>query len=269
MLRARHEKYADLINEFPFSLAIDLERTPYNCSKEQNWHENLEIQLCTHGSGIVLLDGEKYIIKKGDIIIVNSNVVHYTYTDCCLKYTCLIISTQWCKQMNINYSTLNFSPCIKSPTIEGLIAKLTCIYSNSTDNLRTAKLNKVLLHILIELTEHHSKIKLISDLKNKKFEIIKATTDFIEKNFNKKITLDEISKVVFFDKYALCKEFKKYTGQTVINYLHQYRCIKAIDYLKEGFTVSETASLCGFENLSFFTKIFKRYTGNNPSHYKS
>ena len=44
--------------------------------------------------------------------------------------------------------------------------------------------------------------------------------------------------------------------------------MKAIDYLSDGFTVTETASLCGFENLSFFTKVFKRYTGNNPSYYK-
>ena len=68
--------------------------------------------------------------------------------------------------------------------------------------------------------------------------------------------------------FALCKEFKKYTGTTIVEYINQYRITKAIDYLGDGLNVSETASLCGFENLSFFTKIFKRYTANNPSYYK-
>ena len=104
--------------------------------------------------------------------------------------------------------------------------------------------------------------------KGNHFDIIKSTVTYIQQNFNKKLTLKEISESVCFDKFALCKEFKKYTGTTIVEYINQYRITKAIDYLGDGLNVSETASLCGFENLSFFTKIFKRYTANNPSYYK-
>lgn len=88
-------------------------------------------------------------------------------------------------------------------------------------------------------------------------------------NFDKKLSLDKISEAVFFDKYALCREFKKYTGQTIIENLNSYRIKNAKELLKDGYTVAEAAYASGFENISFFTKTFKRYAGYLPSHYKS
>ena len=264
----RHEKYGNSISGLPFSLGIDLERNPHNLSQEQNWHENIELQLCTEGEGEVLLDGERYAIYPGDIVAVNSNAVHYTTTEAYLKYTCLIVSTAWCRRMDIDYTSLNLCPIVKSPAMAELINSLVEMYLNKEDLLRIAKLNEILLKIMIELTENHSSLQTKEKAKSKKFETIKSAVIFIEKNYGRKITLSEIAENVFMDKYTLCKEFKKCTGQTVTEYLHHLRCTKAIEYLTQGYSVSESAGLCGFENLSFFTKIFKRCTGRNPSHYK-
>lgn len=268
MISIRHEKYETFIKEPPFTISINLQRTPYNCSREQNWHENIEIELCTEGAGKVLIDGEKHDIAKGDIIVVNSGAVHYTWAENFLQYTCLIISTQWCRQMDINYDEVRFQPLVKNRGIAELIERLSEIYTDRSTPMRIAKLNELLLSIIIMLTEKYSCTDGTKKGKDKKFEVIKDTVDYIQKNYDKKISLSEISKEVLIDKYTLCKEFKKYTGQTVIEYLHRYRSMKAIEYLSKGITVTETASLCGFENLSFFTKIFKRYMGRSPSHYK-
>ena len=58
MLGTRHEEYQSFTNGLPFVLNVNLERSRYNFSKENNWHDNLEIQICTEGSGAVLLDGK-------------------------------------------------------------------------------------------------------------------------------------------------------------------------------------------------------------------
>lgn len=264
----RHEKYSSAINELPFFLGIDIERSQHNLSKEQNWHENLEIQLFTEGQGTVLLNGEKYGVQKDDIVIVNSNILHYTFTDSHLVYTCIIISNEWCKRMNIDYNLLCFHPLIKSPRLSQMIDELKCSYLDFDAMLRTAKLNQLLIQIMIELVENHSDLNLSSPPKSKAFEAITSTIEFIHNNFHKKITLSEVAKVVLYDKYALCREFKKHTGQTIFEYINYYRSLKAIDYLSEGCTVTKTAELCGFENLSFFTKTFKKYIGDSPSKYK-
>lgn len=155
MIGTRHEEYTNY-NKLPFILHTDITRTPYNCSKEKNWHEDIEIELCTKGSGTVLLNGEKYSFRKNDIIAINSNVIHYTSTEESLTYTCLIISTEFCKQIGIDYKVLQFTPLIKSDRIIKLLLRLKNVYTDKSLKLRIPKLNKIIIEILIELTENHS-----------------------------------------------------------------------------------------------------------------
>lgn len=268
MIYTRHEEYNNSINGLPFVLNIGITLTPSTCSNAQNWHDNPEIQFCTKGHGEVLLNGKKYKFNKNDIIIANSNVIHYTTTDEYITYSCLIISAKFFKIFGIDYNSLEFSPFIQNPSLFSLLKKMIKIYTDDTVSFRAAKLNEILLHILIELSENYSKSKTIIKSKNKTLETVKSIIIFIRKNYNRKITLDEISKIVFTDKYTICREFKKLTGQTIVEYLNRYRCIKATDYLNEEYSVAQTSALCGFENLSYFTKTFKKYIGELPSDYK-
>lgn len=268
MLGTRHEEYKAFHNKLPFVLHESLKRTPYNCSKEQNWHENLEIQFCLMGYGTVLLDGTQYTFQKGDIVVVNPNVIHYTGTDDELTYSCLIISPKFCAQMGFDSSSLLFSPLVKDTNLVGIFRELMSVYSNRNTTYRTAKLNKLLITLLIELSEHHSSSASALAQNNRVFETVKAAVKYIRENYASKITLDEIAKAVLIDKFSLCREFKRITGQTVIENINRYRCIIASELLSNGSSVTETASLCGFENPSFFTKTFKKYTGLLPSDFK-
>lgn len=268
MIGTRYEEYGFSTENLPFIFNTDLKRSHFNRSKENNWHDNLEIQLCIEGSGTVLLDGKMLPFHKNDIVIVNSNVIHYTGTDTSLTYCCLIMSNEFCRRVDIDPNVLIFEPIIKSATLADMLTQLREIYLNPNTTFRKAKLNKILLKILIELSEHHTVKEAATVATAKKYETVKSAISYIRDNYSRKITLDEIAKAVLCDKYALCREFKKLTGQTIIENLNNYRSIKAIDYLSEGYTVAEAASLCGFDNLSFFTKTFKRYIGKLPSEYK-
>lgn len=268
MIGTRHEEYGQLIDGLPFVLYTDLKRTPFLRSKDNNWHENLELQLCTEGCGAVLLDGEKHLFNVNDIVVVNSNVLHYTGTDTSLTYHCLIVSTDFCRQVGLDPNFMHFEPHLQSSALVALLNSLKELYLDPAAPCRIAKLNKIVLEILITLSEHHTAQKTALDTDTKRFEIVKATISHIRSHYGQRITIDEISRAVLFDKYALCREFKKLTGQTIVENLNNYRCIKAIEYLSAGYTVTHTAALCGFDNLSFFSKTFEKYIGKLPSAYK-
>ena len=267
MLGTRYEEYGQKLGELPFVLNLDIKRNQYNLSKQANWHENLEMQVCVSGNGTVLSDGKKHTFNKNDIAVINSNAIHYTATDTELIYDVIIISTDFCKQMG--FDSINYNPVFKSHKILTLFENLKKIYSDPNTVYRTAKLNSLLLEIMLELSVNHKVNATNPEEKNKNYERVKSALLYIRENYTRKITLDEIAKAVYCDKYTLCKDFKKYTGQTVFENLNHYRCVKAIDCLKTGSTVSETASLCGFDNFSFFTKTFKKYIGRLPSKYKN
>ena len=80
--------------------------------------------------------------------------------------------------------------------------------------------------------------------------------------------MDELSKVTYIDKYTLSKKFKEFTGITIVDYINNYRSKIALSMIQNGEQIGDAARLCGFNNISFFTKTFKKYTGNLPSYYK-
>lgn len=268
MDKTLHEEYTHFDNKLPFIFHINLKRTPTTCNKAKNWHENIEIQLCTKGTGEVLLDGEKYPFAKGDIVVVNSNVIHYTHTKEWLEYSCLIIDTTFCRQVGIDYTNLYFSPHLKNKNIENLFDQLKEVYSSLHQPFRTAKLNALILQLLIEICINYSAEKSETQTSSRSFENVKTAIKFLRENFNRKLTLDEIAKNVYTDKYILSKQFKKITGQTIIEYLNRYRCQMTADFIESGAGVAEAAYQCGFENMSFFSKTFKKYMGKLPSKYK-
>ena len=269
MIETRYEEYNHLTEKLPFILRMDLERTAFKHSNGKNWHENLEIQLCTEGEGSVLLNGERYDIEKNDIVVVNSNVIHDTFSERKMAYTCLIVSAEFCKQINIEYDHIQFTPFIKDPALVAMFEDLISTYKNKDDALYVAKLNKILLDILIKLVEDHFVTKQEPVVKTKSLKNVKATVRYIRENYQRKLSLDEISKAVYTDKYVLCRDFKKMTNQTIVEYTNNYRCQRAANLISEGYTVAEAAEMCGFENLSFFTKTFKKHLGALPSDYKS
>ena len=269
MLSSRYEEYEKMRNGLPFILHSDIKRNRYNFSKQTNWHENLELQFCISGCGTVLLDGKKLSFCQNDIAVANSNVIHYTGTDSEIIYDALIIGTDFCNQMNFDLEMLQFESKLKNPVIFETYRKLKKLYSDLSDPCRIAQLNILLLEILIELVKNHSLPKTKVSDKNKNYEIIKLAIIYIRDNYQQKITLDEIAKAVSLNKYTLCKDFKKYTDQTVFENLNHYRCVKAIDCLTLGSTVADAASLCGFDNFSYFAKTFKKHFGMSPKEYKN
>lgn len=266
MLKTRYEEYKNSVHDLPFVLSC-ITRTPNNLSKETNWHENLEIQLCTKGEGTVTVDGKKYNFVKGDIIVVNSNTIHYTGTDNFIEYTCLIIDSQFCKDVDIDHTSLTFEEHFQSGGLSMLIYQLERLYECPEDPCRIAKLCIAVLEILIELKQKH-----LTEAKpktaNQSFEVVKECIRYIRKNYNQKIYIDDLADFVLTDKYKLSRSFKLLTNQTIIEYINCYRCLKVTELINDGLSVSESAMSCGFNNMSFFTRTFKRYMGTLPSKTK-
>lgn len=267
MSKTRYEEYGNSKNTLPFVLHTDLKRTQIICSDEANWHENLEIEVCIGGSGYVLIDGKKYTFSKGDIIVVNSNAIHNTGTTSDLVYSCVIIDNEFCKELDINPSLLQFETRFKNDYILEQFSKLAETYRSNDDICRKAKMEINIINILIELRERHT-VAVDASVEDMSFKKVRQLIKFIRENYSQKLSLDQISKYLLTDKYTLSREFKRLTKQTIVEYINRYRCQKALEFIEAGENVSNAAIICGFNNMSFFTKIFKRYVGVLPSEIK-
>jgi len=98
---------------------------------------------------------------------------------------------------------------------------------------------------------------------------IKLAIEYIHTFFNTNITIEDICDEINVSQFHFIRTFKNKMGVTPHQYLLQVRIQNAKDLLRSGqYTVSETALLCGFVNLSHFSSIFKEMTGYTPLAYK-
>jgi AraC-like DNA-binding protein len=97
---------------------------------------------------------------------------------------------------------------------------------------------------------------------------LKRIYRFIDENYQRKIDLNEIANLSNLSEAAFCRYFKKMTRLTFTEFLNHYRINQAKRLLLLDKNVSETCFECGFENLSYFNRTFKKVIGQNPLAFK-
>ena len=91
---------------------------------------------------------------------------------------------------------------------------------------------------------------------------------FVEANFQKTIDTQQIANEVNLSLSAFCRYFKKTTKLTYTDFVNQYRVQYAKTLLIQDKNVTETCFESGFESLSYFNRIFKKWTGESPSSFR-
>lgn len=261
----RYEEYEHFAGGVPFSFQPRITRTATYGSREANWHENVELQFAVAGAGSVLLDGQRYPLAAGDTVIVNSGVIHHTGTTGTLTYSCLILDTAFCKESGIDPTTLPLVPHTHDNEIAALFAEITRCMARPDDPCRTARLRGLALLLLILLRERYTTSAPQRRPAGTAHETVKAAIRYIRTHTDMPLSLSSLADALYVNKYVLSRHFKAVTRQTVGQYISHCRCRRAEELLRAGATVSEAAQQCGFANLSFFAKTFRRCIGVPPS----
>lgn len=92
---------------------------------------------------------------------------------------------------------------------------------------------------------------------------------YLNNNYGKEITLQELGDVANVSIYHLSREFKRYTNTTIVEYLTKIRILHAERmFLETDNNMTEIAYATGFTNLNHFSRTFKQVTGETPTTMK-
>jgi len=95
-----------------------------------------------------------------------------------------------------------------------------------------------------------------------------GTRHYIKNNFDNELNLDLLSHIRFTSKFHLLRLFKRYYGQTPMQYLIDRRLDKSKELLLKGQNVTETCFDIGFESPSSFSTLFKSKFGLTPTEFQ-
>lgn len=104
---------------------------------------------------------------------------------------------------------------------------------------------------------------------SKKRDVITQIKEYIQENYNKELSLNEIARSFYLNPYYLSQLFKKKTGMTYQNYVTSLRVEKAKQLLwEEKHKVYEISEMVGYSDTAYFSKVFEKNVGCRPSEYK-
>ncbi len=252
-----------------------------------HWHEELELILIHQGEARITASHCNYVLKAGEGIFINSNVLHSaqgTSTDQCILHSFV------------------FHPSLLTGTLDNIFMQKYILPLTSCTELPTCtlKLNTAWQKQVLESIEKAYEITQTEDYgyefmvrnlmtdacmqivkNNRQFlsdqtsegrletNRIKVMLNYIHQHYPESLELKHIADSVNVSSRECLRSFHDYLGISPMQYLIKYRISTSAQLLTDtGLSVTEICVRCGFPSPSYFSKMFKRYTGTTPSEYR-
>jgi len=258
----------------------DVER---NTSPFWHYHPEMELVYVNGGRGKRHIGSHLSYFHDGELVLIGANLPHQGFTQRLANY-----KSETVVQMVPDFLGSTFFDIPEMKGIKHLLerSKAGLSFHGESKNRIGRKIEELpfidsfsqilaILGILKDLSETHEYQKL--NAKGFSLEIaaqdndrINIVLNHIRENFQKQITLGDITDLISMTEPSFCRYFKKLTGKTFTQFLNEYRLVHASKLLAEKkSSITEVCFESGFTNYSHFNKQFLKFTGKSPSKYRS
>ena len=243
-----------------------------------------------HGSGEILIEGRRYNIKAGSVILFQTGT-EYVWQISDMRY--IAINFDYTQENNNirrtfspirseSFPTSNFSKKIEFSDAAELNAEIVfsdeasfeskitnlAVEINTAGEFKEELLSALLKSIIISIVRLKKERDTSGD--NKGALLARRVIGYVQQNYNKPIKNEEIAKHFHFNPSYVNRVFKAHTGFTLRTFLIDYRINQAMEILRtQNIGISETALLVGFQDIPHFIKTFRKLVGQTPTEYRS
>ena len=236
-----------------------------------HWHENIELLFMTEGITEVMLNDNCIHASAGTLVVINSNTTHQcypvTYTS---EFECLIIDKNFCEQFGL-FTDENFiCSTVSDERLFSLMKNLKHLNEIKPKYFYSEITSDVLKILSILFREYAEQEFFEAKNKNKNVEMVTTAIRYINKHLKENLNIDKVAEHVGYSKCYFCSTFKDITGCTVNSYINQKKILQIYRLLGRGEkNINEIATEYGFNDVSYFTKVFKKYAKTLPSKVKT
>lgn len=282
-----HERENTADNHFPYltypcSIPLDFAEVPLH------WHYEMEIIYIKKGTGIVSVNQQDYIVCPGDLIFVCPGQLHAIrqWRQESMEYENIIFDLRLLGSLQTDLTLQKFilplmlRKCIIQTHLTADAFPYSQISSciDQIDEIRRTFPDGYELFIHGKLMElfflfyHLEMVSVsanVSPTRQKTLEKMRKILKYIEEHYNEPLSIAMMANASGFSESHFMKFFKQVFGTSFTSYLNTYRLTMAARMLLSSEdSILEIAVESGFENLSYFNRMFKRKYHMTPKQYR-
>lgn len=245
--------------------------------------ETWELSYIITGSGARIIGDVVENFSKGEIILIPPNIPHcwsfdesvhdregkienitIVFENNFLKNCTLIFPELFTaiSELQNNENTVSFTG---EPLQKLQVLMTSMIHQNDIERISS-------FIILIELISYCKDMRIVGRpiTENKQEKKLQKIHLYILSNFQRNITLEEISQSVGMQKSSFCVFFKRMTGKSFFTYLTEFRIESSCQMLlKTKLSVKEICIASGFSDIPYYNRVFKKIKGMSPGYYRN
>ena len=284
ILEGMHEKELFTAG-WPFRIALN-EKTDFEYP--MHWHKAVEIVYPLENDYSIFVNTKEYYLKEKEILIISPGDLHYIHLKNCNG-----------RRFFIQFDMSLFPSMQNDQLLKQFIFKTRKICFEEHDHAKQQIYENAVKLANIDIKDmyayHLFLLARISDIVFILLNYFKSTIDdhgfekdeealnrritplsklsnafkFIEQNYNKDITLSDVSRACGYSDFYFSRIFKEATERNFNDFLNEYRLKKAESLLANpDISIAQAAYESGFNSLTTFSRVFKQVKGCKPSEYR-
>ncbi len=240
-----------------------------------HWHEYLEFIYLQEGHLTAVIQANTYRMSPGDLLVINSGDLHMTRIDRSCAHSPYVLIQFSAKRLREFFSDLEFlhfqtqirkKEIEKIPRLSHVLQEITALFNAHEDGYQLLLTSRFyeFLHILYR----NFTIRSIAKNEHSAGHNLRRITDVVDwtqENFRQPLTLEAAAGHLGITREYFCRLFKKYTGQTYLDFLCAIRTMNLYEEMKTSdLSIPLLMEQNGLTNYKTFLRTFRELYGTTP-----
>ena len=259
---------SSMVNDHLFRLSRNTTHT--DATFNFHAHDGYEIYYFESGEIQYYIKDQRYAMVAGDVLVIPPRTMHRVVTvDEQVPYSrfVLSVSEEYCRRLMArvpSHFVFTGTDHCHFPMQEQIHRMLLSLLNAEAGEVGMVARDAIMTLLLLQLDELRHRAAQRQGREHSLAEVIR----YIDANFTRDLSLEEIAERFFISKYHLLRRFKRLTNSTVHQYILTKRILLARALLRQGMSPADVAAECGFQTYSGFYQAFYHQTGEKPSKVK-
>ena len=245
---------------------------------DYHYHEFYKLLFFVSGKGGYFVEGKRYSLTPGDIILIGKQCVHRPEFEPGVPCERIILYISPEFLLRESSSSCQLADCFSKEydhvlrPSEKIRKTLFSIVSNIEQELSSNRYGReivstgMLLKLLVEIARSifHKEVQKPAPMLPKSKRMLDIMR-YLDAHLTEDINIDTLAEKFYISRFHMMRRFREETGTTIHSYISDHRLMLARDLISQGIPATEVCFQCGFGSYSSFSRAYGKFFGTTPT----